>query len=447
MKKIFSLIILSLVFIGKAQAQVVQHVTLKNGSVLNGYIQQSSNGILTFHSENATIFIENANVETSEQSISISRLDSAWIKWGEANDAFDGVGTARSLILNNIVFRGNLSTVDSAVVETEGTSPKKKKAVYNFNYYLRQKRTISHVKVLEKGVNVKYLEMTPNDYSIIWDDIASIQVDKRPKTALSGINCIYNLRSGETYEGQKAGETENTLSLYTTNGMIQTFNIDDVIKYTFYPINSKQDVFEQSELLDVVNLRNGGSVEGIIIEHNYSSDKDTENYILIQQESGAIQSVKISEISGTQRKGNPKYAPQFDILLNEGDVVVNRQEFKFVGVQEVDDIMTLDSLCRTNIIAKAADGQTAITVEYRDNNGGNVVPFQLVKVTKTTVKKKNIYCFSYKDLINAVYQPQKVVTSVNQTTKAEYVVGGQGVFALYDAKKHRAIPIVVRPAK
>ena len=362
MKKIFSIMILTLGIAWCAKAQIVQHVTLKNGSVLNGYVQHSSNGKLTFHSESATIFIENANIETSEQSIPISRLDSTWIKWGEAHDAFVGTGAERSLVLSNIVFRGNVSLADSIAIKNEGSAPQKKR-VYNFDYYLRQKRTIANVKVLEKGVHVKYLEMTPSVYTLTWDDIATIQIDKRPKTALSGINCIYNLRSGEPCDGQQAGETENTLSLYTADGMIQTFNIDDVIKYTFYPINSKQDIFEQSELIDVVNLANGSSIEGIIIEQNYSSDKDSENYILIQQESGAIQSVKISEVKGTQRKSNPKYAPQFDILLNEGDVVVNRKDFKFVGVQESEDVMSLDSLCRTNIVTKAEDGRTAIVVE------------------------------------------------------------------------------------
>ena len=294
-------------------------------------------------------------------------------------------------------------------------------------------------------MHVKYLEMTPNTYTLIWDDIASIQIDKRPKTALSGINCKYSLRSGETCDGQQAGETENTLSLYTTGGVVQTYNIDDVIKYNFYPINPKQDIFEQSELLDVIKRRNNASdIEGIIIEQSYSSDKDEENYVLIQQESGAVQSVKISEMIETQKKKNNRYHPLYDILLKEGDFTINRQKFQFVNVKESEDIMKLDSICFSNVVSKGENG-TSIIVEYRDSNGGNVIPFQLVKVTKGVVKKHTIYSFNYKDLVNSVTQPTSVTTSINQTTKAEYLINGQGVYALYDAKKHRAIPIIIKP--
>ncbi|MBR1504340.1 MAG: hypothetical protein IJ618_10715 [Prevotella sp.] len=443
MKKLLFIFVISCAFSSMVKAIVVQRVTLKNGSVLNGYVQQASEGLITFHSDNAFVIIDNANVETSEQIVPVSRLDSTWIKWAEKNEAFEGVGSQRTLLLNNIVFRGNISAIDS-IVPSQSSG---KTVTKDFSYFLKQKRTISNVKVQEKGINVKYVEMTPNVYTISWYDVASIEIDRRPRTALSGINTTFQLRSGETYEGQKAGESLTTMNLYLPNGVVQSFNINDIVKYIYAPINPNQDIFAQSELMDIIRTSYGNELRGIILEENYSGASKAENYVLIQQESGAIQSVKLQEITSMIKEENPKYNPQFDILLNEGDVVVNRQEFNFVGVQEKDDIMTLDSLCRTNIVAKAADGRTSITVEYHDAIGGNVVPFQLVKVTKTQLKKNVYYCFSYKDLVNAVYQPQQVSTSVNQTTKVEYVVGGQGVFALYDAKKHRAIPIVVRPEK
>ena len=451
MKKIISLLIMSLAITSLANAIIVQRVTLKNGSVLNGFVQQASNGLLTFHSDNATIIIDNADVDTPEQTLNVARLDSTWIKWAEEHDAFEGIGPNRSLILNNIVFRNNVVYVEADSVAVDATetkaTPKDQKKGLNFSYFLKQKRTIANVKVLEKGVNVKYLEQTPNVYTISWYDVASIEIDRRPKTALSGMNCTFQLRSGETYEGQKAGESLTTMNLYLPGGVVQSFNINDIIKYNYHPINGDQNIFEQSELVDRVKTRYGNDVQGIIIEENFSGKTDADNYVLVQQESGAFQTLKMSEIAEMIKEENPRYNPQYDILLNEGDVVVNRQNFKFVGAPETNDVMTLDSLCRSNIIAKAPIGKTAITVECRNANGSNIVPFQLVKVNKTIVKKRNIYSFTYKDLVNAVYPPKNISTSVNQTTKAEYFVDGQGVFALYDAKNHRAIPIVIRPEK
>ncbi|MBR1800921.1 MAG: hypothetical protein IJ767_05425 [Bacteroidaceae bacterium] len=374
--------------------------------------------------------------------MSVARLDSAWIQWAEKNDAFEGVGDGRTLVLNTISFHKDFAPVDSVAVAPQ--SPKKENP-HNFIYYLKQKQSLTNVRVLEDGINLRYLELTPNVYTFTWDDVAEIHIDRRPKTALSGIDCIYKLRSGETYEGQQAGETANTLSLYLPGGRMRSFNIDDVIKYTFHGINPDLDIFEQSQLLDVVSTTLGAPVRGIIIEQNYSSDKDSENYILIQEESGAIQSIKMSDYVATTKEENPRFKMLSDVILKEGEVMVNRKAVKYVNIKEENDVMVLDSLQMGNVIAKAANGNTRITVEYRAEGAANVEMFQLVKVVKTIVKKKEVYSFSYKDLVNAAVRPQEVVTSVNKTTKVEYTVTGQGVYALYDARKHRAIPLIVRP--
>ena len=87
-----------------------------------------------------------------------------------------------------------------------------------------------------------------------------------------------------------------------------------------------------------------------------------------------------------------------------------------------------------------------MTVEYYSPLGANVEAYQLVKVNKAEDKKtKNTtYSFSYKDLVNAVYRPKNLETSVNNTTKAEYIVGGQGLYTLYDAKQRKAIPFIIK---
>lgn len=442
MKKFLFILIMSTAFFGTIKAIVVQHVTLKNGSVLHGYVQQASNGQLTFHTDNALVMAGNIKISTIEQKMSVSRLDSAWIRWAEQHDAFEGTGDGRTLVLNTISFyKENVPEKSDA----KNSADPKKEASHDFIYYLKQKQSLANVKVLEDGVNLKYLELTPNVYTFTWNDVAEIRIDRRPKTALSGINCIYKLRSGETYEGQQAGETLTTLGLYLSDGRMRSFNINDVIKYTFHGINPDLDIFQQSELLDVIRTTFGSPVRGIIIEQNYSSKKNTENYILVQEESGAIQSIKVSDIVEIMKEENPRFRMLTDVILKEGEFLVNRKSMKFVNVKEGNDVMSLDSLQKDNVITKSADGNTHITLEYRTSSATNVEIFQLVKVTKTSVKKKDVYSFSYKDLVNAVVRPQDVTTSINKTTKAEYVVNGQGVYALYDTRKHQAIPIIIRP--
>lgn len=417
MKKILSIIALALSFTSSAKAVVVQKIYLKDGSVLSGYIQkQDNNGNLTFRSDNAEICLKSKDATISnEKNYNVKDLNKAWIDWAEKNEEFEGIGDNRTLLLADVTSKT---------------------------------KSVAKVKILERGEVVKYLEMSPNTYQIPWKNVISIKGEKRSKTALSGINRIYQLKSGMEFEGQYAEENDSMLTLYLNNGVRQSFKINDVVKYTFRPINPNQDIFAQSELLDVIKAKNGSETKGIIIEQNYTSAKDAENYFLVQQQSGAIQSIKLSEISETRKEENPKYDPKYDILLKEGDVVINRQEVVQVNVTERDDNIVLDSLSNKVTIAKDANNNTKVTVEYRNANGSNLETYQVVRVSKATDKKKKenytYYYFSYRDLVNATIRPVSLETSVNHTTKAEYIVGGAGVFTLYDAKSKKAIPFIIK---
>lgn len=415
MKKILSLVALALAFAGSAEAVIVQKIYLKDGSVLSGYIQkQDGNGNLTFHSDNAEICLKSKDATISnEKNYSIKDLGKAWVDWAEKNEEFEGIGDNRTLFLADVTSKT---------------------------------KSVARVKILERGEVVKYLEMTPNTYLIPWKEVVSIKGEPRSKTALSGINRIYQLKSGMEFEGQYAEENDSMLTLYLGNRVRQSFKINDVVKYTFRPINPNQDIFAQSELLDVVMSKNGAETKGIIIEQNYTSNKDAENYFLVQQQSGAIQSIKVSEIAETRKEENPKFDPKFDILLKEGDVVINRQEILMVDVKEKDENLVLDSIGSKVVIAKDANNNTKVTVEYRNAGGTNIETYQLVRVSKHTDKKgkETFYYFSYRDLVNATVRPVSLETSVNHTTKAEYIVGGQGIFALYDAKSKKAIPFTIK---
>ena len=415
MKKILSLVAFALAFAGSAEAVIVQKIYLKDGSVLSGYIQkQDGNGNLTFHSDNAEICLKSKDATISnEKNYSIKDLGKAWVDWAEKNEEFEGIGDNRTLFLADVTSKT---------------------------------KSVARVKILERGEVVKYLEMTPNTYLIPWKEVVSIKGEPRSKTALSGINRIYQLKSGMEFEGQYAEENDSMLTLYLGNRVRQSFKINDVVKYTFRPINPNQDIFAQSELLDVVMSKNGAETKGIIIEQNYTSAKDSENYFLVQQPSGAIQSIKVSDILETRKEENPKFDPKFDVLLKEGEVLINRQEVVMTGITEKGENSVLDSLSEKVVIKKDPQNNTRVTVEYRNANGANIEAYQVVKVNKIENKKekKTMYGVSYRDLVNSTIRPVSIETSVNHTTKAEYIVGGQGTFALYDAKNKKAIPFIIK---
>lgn len=415
MKKILSIMVAALAIAGSVEAVIVQKIYLKDGSVLSGYIQkQDDNGNLTIHSDVAEICLKsNQAVISNEKNYSISELDKNWVEWAEKNEAFEGSGNQRTLYLADVTSKS---------------------------------KTVAKVKIIERGELVRYLEMSPDIYTIPWKDVLAIKGEKRCKTALSGINRIFQLKSGMEFEGQYAEETDSLLTLFLNNGIRQSFKINDVIKYTFRPINPNQDIFAQSELLNIVKTKNGNETKGIIIEQNYTSAKDSENYFLVQQPSGAIQSIKVSDILETRKEENPKFDPKFDVLLKEGEVLINRQEVVMTGITEKGENSVLDSLSEKVVIKKDPQNNTRVTVEYRNANGANIEAYQVVKVNKIENKKekKTFYGVSYRDLVNSTIRPVSVETSVNHTTKAEYIVGGQGTFALYDAKNKKAIPFIIK---
>ena len=281
-KRLLSAAIIASFFIS-VSAITVQKVTLKNGSVLNGYIQQQD-GIdkMTFHTDNAVIWVSKDLVSVTSNQVAENLLPDAWKEWAKKNDALESTDQGSFVEMNDIKYLPGANLGDSVVKQ---------------------------VKVLEYGVYVKYLELSPNSYVISWKDIESIKADRRPKNQLSGINRIYQLRNGKKYEGQYAGESDNQLSLYQKNGIMMSFLLDDVVKQKFQPANPNQSIFEQSELIDIIKTTDDESIRGIIIEIDYSNDSDSKNYLLVNMESNIVQKIKLSDVKELSKEDNPKYNP------------------------------------------------------------------------------------------------------------------------------------------
>ena len=414
MKRLF-IAILTITVAITANAATTLHLHLKNGSVLSGYIQkQDSKGMLTFHSDSAVICLNSSNASiTNERKCNLTDLDKAWIRWADQHEEF-------------VQTNGGTRQLPMADVTANG-------------------RTANQVLILERGVLVRYKEMTPQTHTIPYSNVVRIEGELRRPLALSGINRIYQLKSGLQYEGQYTEENDSTLTLLLPDGVRQSSYINDVVKYTFRPINANQTIFEQSELLDVLKTKQGNELKGIVIEQNYMGKSDTENYFLIQQQSGAIQSVKVSDIAEACKEENPLYAPKFDIALKEGEILVNRQAATVVNANKKQNgYIIIDSIANNIVVNHSATGKTLVTVEYREGASQQIGTFAVVKVRKQEDKKGTItHYFSIDDI--TTFQPSKAPeTSVNKTVRLEYEVEGTGIYALYDKEKGKAIPFDIK---
>lgn len=419
-----------------SQATVIQKVYLKNGTILNGYIQQQDkNDNITFRSESAIVCVNGRNSTTIERVYKISELDKKWIEWAEKNDAFLGTGNTRTLSLNEIIFSktNNSETEDSVMSDLSELS-------HFENDFKVRHSTVVKVKVLEKGINIKYLELTPNTYTFNWSDVESIKADRRPKTALSGIDRVYQLKNGQEICGQYAGETLNTLSLYTSSGMIETIDIDNATKYFYKGINPTQTIFEQSELVDVVRTKNNGTFRGIIVERNFTEGN---NYLVIQQQTGSSQMLKFADIAEYSKEENSEYAPKYDVILKQGEVVVNRVVTDSVNVTKKGTTLILDSI-NMKVVVPREGNTTKVCVEYYNPNNLSSEHLLMVKVDKIKVKKNFVYGFSTDIYDMKKFIPTSVETSVNHTTKVDYILPDKGIFAIYDQQTKRAMPFIIK---
>lgn len=425
--KILLLLITILGSMTPVSAQRNLRVTLKDGSELEGYISRQRPGEdFTFTTSKATIIMPTSAVKSMvDTDVRYSSLSEEWKQWADANDAVVGDGDNRMVTLSDII-------TDNGA--------------------------ISRVRILERGAKVKYLELTPNSYSLTWDELTVVKCDRRPKLLLSGINRKYKLKSGMEYEGQYVEEIPGeTVSLYRDNGIVEVFNTIDIVKDNRIKVNSNQTIFEQSDLIDIIRLNNGGTYQGIITERNYFGFDDMDktaisksgnqpvqhDYLLIQLENESTVSVNLSDIREYRKEPNMKYNPLNDILLNPGEFMVNRISTKIQNAKEYRKLIMVDTDSIMVEIAKS-NFNTPISIESKFNDALQSQQFKLVKIHKYQDKKTYFYAFSYEDLAKSVIIPTKSETSVNGTTKIDFEVPSGGIYVFYNPITKEALPFKVK---
>lgn len=412
MKKILSILMLTLAVLGTAKAASVQRIILKNGSVLNGFIERQdiNSNIIVFHSDNAVISLDGKLViNVFEKKHDISKLQASWKEWAKKNDAYTVQGTDSFLLLHNIEFR---------------------QPIYGMT-------SVDGVRLLENGTRVKYMELTPSVYDIKWKDVVAIKSDKRPKLALTGIDRVYELNNGDVIEGQYAEETDSTLSLYLSNGMLETFSLNDVVRYTVKPLNPKQSIILHSPLLDIVKMKGGETVKGIIIEQNYGGNTESEYFLVIEEENGNQRKIYLNRVTGVEKEKNPQYQEKIDVVLEPGQILLNGKEMLAVNATEGDSSIELESFDGDSIpkFTKEDDKSLEMVLQFKNSSIDGESAFKLVELKDNT-------SISYKSLLNAI-EPKSEETSVNGNTIVVFVIEQTGTYALYDTKRHISIPFNV----
>lgn len=409
-------------------AQSNLKVVLKDGSELNGYFSiQHPGKDITLTTSKAAVYLPSTKIKSiKDNEMEFGSLPAAWQTWAERHDAVSGTGDGRTVSLSDIV-------TDDGIIK--------------------------QVRVLERGAMVKYLELDSNSYLLQWDTLSVIKCDLRPKTMLTGINRKYKLKSGVEYVGQYVGEVPGeTLRLACDNGVIEVINVLDVIKDSRIKVNPNQTLSEQSDLRDVIKMKNGGIYRGIIYERNYFGFDDLDSaslttkkiddvqrdYLLIQLDDESTMSVNLSDIEEYRKEPNPNYKPLTDVLLKEGDFVVNRQPAKAMTAVENDGtiVVPADSVV---LSVNMKGSRMVLSIESKFARQSDSFQYKMVKANKYQDKKTKaeLFGFTYEKLAKKSIMPVAVETSVNKTTRLDFEISEEGVYVFYDPQTNRAIPIRV----
>lgn len=410
-KSILSLIIFCH-SLGFVHAIVIQKITLKDGSVLEGYISMQRPGKeFVFIADRATINMPDLKVKSvvnHEQKETL--LPTGWVDWASQTNSFTGFGKERSLVLSDIITNDGI---------------------------------ISQVRILQKGETVKYYEIAQKKYSFSWDTVAFIQTEKRSPAVLSGLNRSYQLSNGSKSEGQYVEEIPGkTTTISQSDGIEEVLQFAQILSFSVKKNNPNQPLFEQAKLLDEIVLKNGGIISGLIIEQNYGKSGSSNSFLIIQNENEDNQSVKFEDIAEFRKMINPKYKEIQDVILNKGDVYVNRVKASDCkaasstanGITFAVDASTI-SISRSNY-------RTEINLESKQRN--NSQQLVLVKASRVKDKKTVSYEITYENIVKNPILPILTQTSINGTVKAAYILVQAGMYVIYDPDRKTIIPFELK---
>ena len=395
-----------------AKAQIVQTTYLKNGSVLHGYMKsQKSGGNIVFYAEKAEVVIDGHKVENiSGKKVAFNSLPDEWKTYAEENELLD---KKREL---------TLSSIDTGSM-------------------------INNVFILEQGKTMKYVELK-HDYALRSSIIEYVEYISRDEMLLTGINRILSVKSGNmvrTITGQCVKEIPGkVICLLKEDGVVESIDINDIVKDNSIKNNPNQSIFEQSVLLDEIRTTDGAVYTGIITERNY----ELANYCFVitmkTDDVETTQTVWMENVKEICKLPNPAYKEVRDIQLNPGQIMVNRNEVDQETLSEQSGAFVVTPEMK-RLTLKLEGKELAIDVEANFKNEKDATDNYFIKTKQFTKdrKRKDSFYFTFRDMIESAMTPTETTKSMNNTTKMSYHVTSKGLYVFFNSNTKKAVVVNV----
>lgn len=384
-------------------AQNVEKVTLKNGSILEGYLSEQIPGkTFTVQSTNAVVFAsEDSLLNVTQQQIELSKLPQSWTDWAVKSKIAEPNKDGQTITLSTLQFKHS---------------------------------TISNVFVQERGITVKFVDMNNRSYIFPWSLLGMTSKNLRAENQFSGIVDELVMTHGKHFEGQVTDQTPGKgIKIIFEDGKVQSFNYSDIAQIISKPLNPKMTIWEQAQLLDEVVLKSTGEkLKGII-----SSRHIGKNYTLTMK-NGQSRIISATDVAIFRKLRNEEYKSAQDRVMAEGEVLINgdAKNAYFFNLENTETCVILDQeqasmqlSCGDTIVVEANIGNPLATI--------TIAKAQLKEIETVNAKGKRIkeekYVVTLVDLLQSKNIGVREVTSLGHvkftlpiTESGDYVMQIQG---------------------
>ncbi len=397
-------------------AQNVEKVTLKNGSILEGYLSEQIPGkSFTVQSTNAVVFAsEDSLLNVTQQQIELSKLPQSWTDWAVKSKIAEPNKDGQTITLSTLQFKHS---------------------------------TISNVFVQERGITVKFVDMNNRSYIFPWSLLGMTSKNLRAENQFSGIVDELVMTNGKRFEGQVTDQTPGKgIKIIFDDGKVQSFNYSDIAQIISKPLNPKMTIWEQAQLLDEVVLKSTGeTLKGIISSRHIGKD-----YTLMMR-NGQSRIISATDVAIFRKLRNEEYKSAQDRVMAEGEVLINgdAKNAYFFNLETTETCVILDQeqasmqlSCGDTIVVEANLGNPLATI--------TIAKAQLKEVETVNAKGKRIkedkYVVTLVDLLQSKNIGVREVTSLGHvkftlpiTESGDYVMqiqGKDGFIVIYVPKEN-----------
>lgn len=329
-----------------AFAQNIEQIYMKNGSVVEGYIAEQKPGkSITIQTTSATIVVNSDSLQNKIiERVPVESLSKEWRIWAETNN---------KLIDNNGKKQLELVTLEF------------KNSIY------------SKVYIIEKGSLIKFIDVSPNQYTFKWGDMYRTVKNKRPDNLFSGLKEVLVLKDGTEIEGQITEQFPGKdLKITTEKGEILSFKFTQIKKIITKKLNDRFDLWSQIQLLDKIQLKKDNSfLEGFISSRTLSKE------LVIEFEDGSNRIISMNDILSYSKIPNTKYIAAYDKALKEGEILLNGKAAYFAKLEVNNQFLILGDI----VSAQLPVGESVVIEANLVNNDSSIV---LVKAHDESITKQ-----------------------------------------------------------